>query len=609
MPHIPEINRGTLWNAWKAVRKQLSRASIRDVTDYVEFDIDPDCWINRLVSDIEDDSYQPGNPYRYTLAKNLGLSREMTFPRIPDLVLYRAITKCIYAKVRQREGQHVYFARNTLAKRRKVLRQSSAADVSGLEYTFTSGNAFAMWLKFHQYRKRLLQEEVHPFIVITDINTFFDSILYDRVTDATHAVAISPDIVGLLFFLLERLSVRGAYTESPRIGLPVDEFDCSRTLAHLVLFPHDRRMTKRVGAGAYVRWMDDQSFGVASYAAGLKVLRHCGRSLARLHLAPNTAKTRILSLAEASKHFHLEVNAELDEIDSLKRDKLADRALIGQRIEELWGGVREGEETGGEWKKVLKRFYRLAGIGGTGFLRGRAATDLLENPALAVRVVEYMRVTGDARAFVDLAESLWNHPQQVFPDVNRAVMEGLLRVEAGSGDALVLRDLASNMLAGRYEIPGARGCAAVAPLVIMRFGDRRSLPRLRKLVQESLGDLNPAVGKAVTAVYTSFGKTEHSEVVRAASKLSDNYLSHFLRLLDGLRYYHKVPERFKGRREVVYDSVSAQYRVDMRKILSLRLLKLNDRAAVGAWLRDARSYMVGKGISDFDRKLVIRILE
>ena len=460
MPSIREIDRSSLWNAWKAVRKQLSRASIRDVTDYIEFDIDPDSWIDRLLGDIENDGYQPGTPYRYTSAKTLGLSREMTFPRIPDLVLYRAMTKYIYERMRQHEEEHVYFARNTLAKKRKVLRQSGADDLSELAYTFTSGSAYAMWLKFHQYRKQLLQDKVHPFIVVTDINTFFDSVLYDRVMDVMHAVAINPDVVGLLFFLLERLSGRGAYAESPRIGLPVDEFDCSRTLAHLVLFPHDRRMTDRVGAGAYVRWMDDQNFGVVSYAEGLKVLRYCDRSLKKLHLAPNTAKTRILSLAEASEHFHLEVNAELDEIDAMERDSPADRAVIGQRIEELWGRLRKARETGGEWGKVLKRIYRIAGIGGATFLRDRAVADLLERPALAVRVIEYMRVTGDARAFVDLAESLWYHPQQVFPDVNRAVMEGLLRVEAGPGGALVLRNLASHMLAGRYEMPGAQGCAA-----------------------------------------------------------------------------------------------------------------------------------------------------
>ena len=227
---------------------------------------------------------------------------------------------------------------------------------------------------------------------------------------------------------------------------------------------------------------------------------------------------------------------------------------------------------------------------------------------MSVRIIEYMRVTSDARAFVDLAKSLWSHPRQVYPDVNRALMEAFLRVETSSEDALLLRNLASSMLAGRYEMPGAAGCAAVAPLVILRFGDGRSLPRLRKLVQRSLADVNPAVGKAVTAVYASFGKSEYSEVVEAASKLSDNYLAHFLRLLDGLRHYEKVPKRFKIRRALRYDSVAAQHRVDMRKMLSLRLLKLNDRAAVRSWLRDAQRYIVGKQISVFDKKLVNRLL-
>ena len=97
-------------------------------------------------------------------------------------------------------------------------------------------------------------------------------------------------MVGLLFFILERLSIRDAYGESPRIGLPVDEFDCSRKLAHIFLYPHDDRMTTTVGDDAYIRWMDDQTIGVSSRAAGLKVLSHLGKSLARLHLTPMQVK-------------------------------------------------------------------------------------------------------------------------------------------------------------------------------------------------------------------------------------------------------------------------------------------------------------------------------
>lgn len=127
------------------------------------------------------------------------------------------------------------------------------------------------------------------------------------------------NLVGLLFFLLERLSIRDAFNESPRIGLPVDEFDCSRTLAHMVLFPHDDRMVACVTEGAYVRWMDDQNFGASSYAAGLNILKQCGDSLARLHLTPNTAKSQIMTLAEASRHFHFDVNAALDAVEQMPR--------------------------------------------------------------------------------------------------------------------------------------------------------------------------------------------------------------------------------------------------------------------------------------------------
>jgi hypothetical protein len=71
--------------------------------------------------------------------------------------------------------------------------------------------------------------------------------------------------------LLERLAIRADYSDSPGIGLPVDEFECSRTIANLVLFSHDRRIVGILGKDAYVRWMDDQLIGVKSRADGLRL--------------------------------------------------------------------------------------------------------------------------------------------------------------------------------------------------------------------------------------------------------------------------------------------------------------------------------------------------
>ena len=377
-----------------------------------------------------------------------------------------------------------------------------------------------------------------------------------------------------------------------------------RSLTHIVLFPHDRRLAELVSEKAYVRWMDDQAFGVGSFAHGLNILKGCSQSLARLHLTPNTAKSKVLSFSQASRHFHLDVNAELDKIELLPRDTAIERRLIRRKVGGIWRQSRQFEHDGGEWGKVLKRFYRLAGIGGARFLRHRAMRDVLQEPTLAVRVSDYMRVTGDARQYIDFVSRLWGHEEQIYPDVNRALTEGLLRVEARGEDAYNCRVLASRLLAKRHEFPGWESCAEIVPLLILRFGDRRSLPHLRKIVRSLSDSTNPTIGKAVAVVYASYGVEEYKEVVRAASTLRNNYLSQFLRMLDVTLNYNTVPERFKIRREPVYDAVAGLSRIDMRKLLVLRLLRLNRNRSVTKWIDDTRRWMRNQNISSFDKTLV-----
>lgn len=225
MPKVKGITKASLWAAWKNVRKQLGRTYLRDVTDFVEYDIDPDWWIKRLLNEVEGGRYEPAAPQRFSLAKKMGFSRRTTLPRVPDLVLFRAVADCLYRKAKSHERKHVYFAQNTLAKKiRKIEQEIKDGDPV---YVYASGSALAGWLEYDQYRKHLLLDHVHPYIVTTDISNFFDTVLYDRVADALHSIRVDRNLVGLLFFMLERLSIRDAFNESPRIGLPVDDFDCS----------------------------------------------------------------------------------------------------------------------------------------------------------------------------------------------------------------------------------------------------------------------------------------------------------------------------------------------------------------------------------------------
>jgi hypothetical protein len=583
---IRGINKTSLWNAWKRVRKQLTKMAFRDVVDYLEFDINPEAWIKKLLKEIAEGIYEPATPRRYPLAKSKGFSRRMTFPQVRDVVLYRAIVDYLYLRLKRRERKHVYFER---AKLEKVSSKAAAlareTEKAAADYSATSIRRFYAWLHYSQYRKRLIFEEIYPYFIKTDITNYFDTILHGRVADSLYGVSAPSRMVGLLFFLLERLSIRDAYSESPRIGIPVDEFDCSRKLAHLFLFTHDDRMAKAVGEEAYVRWMDDHIIGVSSRADGLKILSQLGDSLARLHLTPNSGKTAILSLSEARRHFHLDINDKLASIESLPIRTKHERKKLVSSLHRTW-------------KK----------LGKSRILRRRAIRDLLAYPELASRIADYMRCTGTSQEYFTFAQTVWGHPEQPYPDVNFKVMEGLLRLEAASSEAPKIRSIASSLLSGTLKVVGAVECSALAPLLILRFGDRRSLPLLRKVFENEEDTLTSDTVRACAIVYASFGQSEFDIVRKAAGRMLKNPLANMVKMVEGIMAYIEVPERWKLRFQLHYDSVEGRLFVDVRGLLAARLLALNNRPAIRDWLKNRREDFLKKDISTYDQALLARFL-
>ena len=235
-PHerIVGLTKSSLWSAWKAVRQQLKRAPRRDILDYLEYDIDPDVWMCRLLARLRTGEYTPDRPTRYAKAKSKGFDRIISVPAIPDLVFYRTIVDFFFRKARRKQKKHVYFCQATLSKVATSVNQEAKRAIAAerrrheADYPVTSTNAFLEWLKFDQYRKLLIFEKVFPFIVVTDITNFFDSVLYGRIEESLYDLPAPPRMVSLLFLLLESFSIREAFTPVQRIGLPVDPCDCSR---------------------------------------------------------------------------------------------------------------------------------------------------------------------------------------------------------------------------------------------------------------------------------------------------------------------------------------------------------------------------------------------
>lgn len=603
---IPGINRTSLWNAWKQIRQEMRHSRIRDVVDHFDYDLDPEVWIRRLIRDLASGAYEPRAPRRFTLAKGKGFSRRMTLPSVPDLVLYRAIASDCYRRAKRREHEHVYFERSGLSKAQQEA-HLAGRDVTLSPYTGFRRRRFLTWLRYDQYRKYLIFEKVYPFIVVSDVTNFFDSIQYQRIGDALAGIA-SAKMLGLLFFLLERLSIREAYTGSPLVGLPVDEFECSRALAHLVLFPHDTRIVERVGERAYVRWMDDQNVGAHSRAEAWQVLALVGESVSRLHLTANTAKSRILSLAEARRHYHLDLNRKLDRLEAAPTATQADRRRLGKDLRLFWKSASQHEGTG-EWDKILKRTYRLAALSGGRWLRARARRDVGQYPGMIDRIADYVRVTGTAEEYLTFAETVWNDPEQIYPDVNLALFERLLLVKGVGAAGVRIRRLAVDVLRRRVSWPGADWCHGVAPLVVLRFGDRRSAPVLRTYVRDHIDGVPHSAVRACAVVYASYGRAHYTAMRAVAGRMLKGELSECIRMLDQLVGYDAVPQRFNVQLQPIWDAMTRTDVVQMRRLLIARLLRLNRKPGVREWLsKGVATVLARPALDEFDRRLIRRLV-
>ena len=193
MSGIKGISKTSLWGTWKIIRAELKNATMRDVIDFVDYDVDPDKWIRTLLAQISSGRYEPATPFRFTIGKSNGFSRTMTQPAIPDLVLYRTIVDEIYLKALKREHKHVYFKRERLQSAQRLAQQQAAQQITwATQYRMTSQRSFFNWLRFAQYRKYLLLQATHPYLVVTDITNFFDSLLHSHVDEAIRSLPVSP---------------------------------------------------------------------------------------------------------------------------------------------------------------------------------------------------------------------------------------------------------------------------------------------------------------------------------------------------------------------------------------------------------------------------------
>jgi hypothetical protein len=143
-------------------------------------------------------------------------------------------------------------------------------------------------------------------------------------------------------------------------GLPQIDIDAPRLLAHAYLFELDA-FVERSNQKRYARFMDDIDAGVDTIAAAKTLLRDIDLVLQSRNLRLNSGKTKIMSIAEATRHFCIKENNAIDRIEN-RMVKLTGAKIerAGQRLSRTMLSMTANKKFDyGNSEKILKRLIGL----------------------------------------------------------------------------------------------------------------------------------------------------------------------------------------------------------------------------------------------------------
>jgi hypothetical protein len=469
------------WIWRKRVRDQLRTPRLQDFelghdpSEGLAFDWELDAAVASLCRDLSSGEYRAGAAEVIQAAKGKGLTRSLAFMRPPDILVYRAI---------------VYRAETALMKKAKPWTRFGRRDRS--DQSDGSGTSDSGWFRDWLRREGQIwaMTETHEWLVETDIANFFPSIDLPNVLRHVQANSeLDEEVVSLLGHMLEQFAPLLAYQRPPTVGLPQENYDSSRVIAHTYLKVVDDEFDAEGRANRYSRWMDDIVIGVGSRNEALQIIRRIQFSLARLGLYPNSAKTRVYSKGEFAIDYMKAENDHIGEIDRrFEGAQTYDRTLFRARLRKHLSSRGQGYRA---WERVLRRYYTSARRFHDPSLTKRAFVDLVQTSSSARHVFDYLSTfpvtvqrheelldalasLGGVYEDVDLLahEYVCSAPNRLSPALGKAIADWAM----SQVESCLANDVVSQRL-------GAAACLSVG-----KFGEGEHFDSLLACFQRMRGD-------------------------------------------------------------------------------------------------------------------------
>lgn len=469
----------------RILRKEVRTVLARDVVDWLDWFVTLDETLPLIMLEILEGTYVPSPPSRFELAKSNGSFRVMTALNMKDAIVYRIICDEVLERAMPHKVPGAFFSRRH--SQTPVGKTLTIRDDPYLKF-------FAIWLRYHQYRIHTMLNEPYEILVVMDITNYFDSIQHSLLIEYLASYGIPRKALGLLGRLLEHLKPLSGHSASPSVGLPTDEFDCSRELAHVFLFEHDSRMVEMVGEDNFARWMDDQNVGAQTLTEARRIIYRFTQSLRDQRLTLNAGKTKFLTPKEVNIHFQLESNRKLDHWDRhFKNVTKQNKSTAQAALIELWEDISTGPSIDkGYWSKVLKRVYALAVKADIDLLESRALSDLIHFPELDERIFSYFGRRNRGDQLLDLFKSYCDTGENLYESTEAMFFESLLWLDPSDNEGFGILDFTERFTHGAVQGQTSKTMGMASAILVIywlsaknpHLGDLYSSHELRRLPKE-----------------------------------------------------------------------------------------------------------------------------
>jgi hypothetical protein len=453
------LSLNSLRKVWKAANEGLRDALIRDPLDHLAFEAHLDANLRELASSLAAGLYRPAPPTTVRGSKRDGLTRPLSFLEVTDTLVLKGIVDAIQPKLHQGFPSCVAFARSQ--------KQAFVEDPSDYESWIQA------WLRHDKTVKKLLEQRGCRFIAKGDVGNFFPTVSH-RLLRQMVAQKTGGDekLLNLLFFVLESMTWRPAYGENREVGLPQENYDASRILAHAFLEPLDTEFRRERAAKRYARWVDDIVVAVIDMAEGGRVLARMQRALEDRGLFLNSAKSKIIPLRNFANALYPKENAYLDRVHAGTARKPGVQRVTKAAFERRLRDFLACEDRYETWDRVLKRYYTESRRMGSGVLESYAGCHLRELPAIAENVLDYLRGRPFARSVLDTLLRYLRSGDNMYEDIEILIYEFLLEWRVPNRQATRVADQCLNHFFGRagYPNPLSQYARGLMALLAYKYG-------------------------------------------------------------------------------------------------------------------------------------------